>query len=432
MSLKVNTNILSVDAQRNLAITRLDLSKTMEKLSSGLRINKAADDAAGLAISEKMRTQIRGYSQALSNAQDGINLIQTTEGALNETETILHRMRELAIQASNDTLVTSDRQKIQEEVSQLRTELTQIAWRTEFNSRKLLDGSVDDTKIGAEATADVKQNMRVGQENITIPMFSDLLSNVSATTVTGAGSAGPRTAATVDAAFQFKIVAWQMNGSSPVSVAVEVRSSLDGLVTTIRLGVGLTANPGGTNGIYTLTVGTNGVNMSIGQVNVSFANISVSDIGKTALIQVIARKEAVTVDKSLTLHVGPNEGQFVKVGMEDMTANSLRLERITFVGTTDEDCRMLAQSSIGVLDDALERVNSFRARLGAVQNRLESNIRNMNVTKENLQNSESSIRDTDFAKETANLTRAQIMVQAGTAILSQANADPQSALTLLK
>ena len=429
--LKVNTNIMSIDSQRNLGISRLALSKTMEKLSSGLRINKAADDAAGLAISEKMRTQIKGYGQALNNAQDGINLIQTAEGALNETETLLHRMRELAIQASNDTLVTSDRQKIQEEVKQLREELTQIAWRSEYNTRKLFDGSADYTRTAIEATADVKQNMRVGQENITIPMFGDLLSNLSATTITGAGSAGPRTAATVDAAFQFKIVAWQMNGSAPVSVAVEVRSSIDGLVTTIRLGLGV-ANPGGTNGIYTLTVGTNGVNMSIGQVNVSFANISVSDIGKTALIQVTARKEAVTVDKALTMHVGPNEGQFVKIGLEDMTANALRLERITFVGTTDEDCRMLAQSSMGVLDDALEKVNTMRAKLGAIQNRLESNIRNMNLAKENLQNSESSIRDTDFAKETAELTRSQIMVQAGTAILSQANADSQNALSLLK
>ena len=427
--LRINTNSMAVNAQRNLGISSLAYAKSMEKLSSGLRINRAADDAAGLAISEKMASQINGISQGVNNAMDGINLIQTAEGAVTETETILQRMRTLAVQASNDTLVQSDRSKIQEEVKQLREELTQIAWRSEFNTRKIFDGSAAATAVDINGSAEVKQNMRVGQENITIPMFGDLLSNVSATTVTGPAS--PRTAATVDAAFQFKIVAWQMNAAAPVSVAVEVRSSIDGLVTTIRLGLGV-ANPGGTNGIYTLTVGTNGVNMSIGQVNVSFANISVSDIGKTALIQVTARKEAITVDKALTMQVGPNEGQFVKIGFDDMSANALRLERVSFVGTTDEDSRMLAQNAIGVIDDALEKVNTMRARIGAVQNRLESNIRNLNVTKENLTNSQSAIRDTDFTSESTNLTKQQIMVQAGTSILTQANVNSQNALSLLR
>ena len=215
----------------------------------------------------------------------------------------------------------------------------------------------------------------------------------------------------------------------PVSTAIEVRSSVDGLLTTIRLNVAGNVN------FITLTVGTGASIVTVGQVELNgnmMNQVSLCDIGKTSMVQVTAKQEAVTVDKALTFQVGPNEGQFIKVGIQDMTAKALRLETITLVGTNDEDSRMKAQSMIGVVDDALERVASVRAKLGAMQNRMESTVRSLTITSENTSASESRIRDADMAKETAALTRSQILVQAGTAILAQANVNPQTALQLLQ
>ena len=424
MTLRVNTNILAINAQRTLNIHHNDLSKVFEHLSSGLRINRAADDSAGLAISEKMRSQIRGLNQAMANSQDDINLIQTAEGALNESQTILHRMRELAIQSANDTLVNSDREKVQQEIEQLRLELTEIAKRTQFNGRNLLDGSVASSTIGSNASLDISQNIRVGDVQLTIPDLKDFI--LGSSLIVSAGST--RTLATTDVAYQFKIVPWQQSAASdPISTAIEVRSSLDGLLTVIQLGIGLDPT------IISLTVGV-GLNLvTVAAVSVDYSNlISLCDINKTAMVQVIARKEPVTLDSSLTMHVGPNEGQLLKFGIDDMSARALRLETLSLVGTTDEDSRLKAQNAIGVLDSALERISSLRAKLGAYQNRLESKIKTLSITSENTSNSESAIRDVDVAKETAALTRAQILVQAGTAILAQANATPQAALELLK
>ena len=200
MGLRINTNIMSLNAQRNLGINNLSLQKTFERLSSGLRINRAADDAAGLAISEKLRSQIRGLNQALANTQDGINLIQTTEGALEETTTLLQRMRELSVQAANDTNTNSDRQKIQEEIMQLREELTKIANLTEFNTRKLLNGDAAASKTDVPPTALLKQNIRVGDTLLTFPNIKDFIGTVTALNT-------PQI--TTDAAFQFKLIAWQ-------------------------------------------------------------------------------------------------------------------------------------------------------------------------------------------------------------------------------
>lgn len=406
---------MSLNAQNNLGINNLALQKTFERLSTGLRINKAADDAAGLAISEKLRSQIRGLNQAIANTQDGINLIQTTEGALNETQTLLQRMRELAVQAANDTNTDSDRQKIQTEIEQLRLELTKIATVTEFNTRKLLDGSAQAAKTQVNPQTFLKQNIRVGDTLATFPDIKNFVNTIQLAT----------TGVTTDASFQLKLVSWQ-NASAvdPVSLAIEVRSSVDGLLTTMRLGTGtislVTLTVGG---IVVVTVGINGAN----------ADVSVCDLGKTVLIQAIARQNPVTmVDNALTFQVGPNEGQYIKLGIDDMTSKALRLETIVLVGTTDEDSRLKAQNMLGVVDDALERVSTLRAKLGAMQNRMESTIRNLSITSENTSASESRIRDADMAKETAALTRSQILVQAGTAILAQANVNPQTALQLLQ
>jgi flagellin len=414
MGLRINTNIASLNAQRNLSATNQTLGKTFERLSSGLRINRAADDAAGLAVSEKLRTQIRGFSQAIANAQDGVNLIATAESGIDQSSQILQRIRELSLQSASDTLVNEDREKIQEEVNQLRLELTRIAETTEFNTRKLLDGTIASTTFGSDATISIKQNVRVGDTAATVPALQTFIASAQVST----------TGATLDTAFQLKFVSYQTAANDPVSVAIEVRSSVDGVLTTIQLGNGAPI-PATTNVL--LTVG----GVAIGTLELNTSGISLSDIGKTSLVQVVAARAAVTTDQALTFQVGANEGQFMKMGVQDLRASALRLETINLLGTNDEDSRVKAQNAIGAVDEALDYVNTVRARLGAFQNRVEYTISNLQVSRENLTASESRIRDADIAAETANLTRSQILVQAGTAVLSQANVSPQSALSLL-
>jgi flagellin len=419
MALRINTNVDAIKAQRFFGMNQATLSKTLERLSSGLRINRAADDAAGLAISEKMRTQIRGFAQGIANAQDGVNLIATAEGAIDTTNKILQRMRELAIQSANDTLTQTDRGKIQSEVDQLRLELTRVAETTEFNTRTLLDGTIAGTTFGEDASISIEQNVRVGNTALTVPNIVDFVTGTEVTTAGGA---------TTDVAFQLKFVSYQNGGStSPVSVGVELRSSLDGLLTFVELGNG----PVATELILTM-YGSAGTAFAAGTVGIDASTISTGDIGKTAMLQLTARRDAVTSDSALTFHIGPNEGQFVKMGVDDIRAAALRLESLRLVGTDDEDSRLKAQNAIGALDQALDHINTIRARLGAFQNRIEFSVSNLTISKENITAAESRIRDADMAVETAQLTRSQILVQAGTAVLSQANFAPQSALSLLQ
>jgi flagellin len=421
MGLRINTNVSALNAQRNLLTNQRGLSKTLERLSSGLRINRAADDAAGLAISEKLRTNIRGLSQAIANSQDSINLVATAEAGIDTTSQILQRVRELAIQSANDTLTNNDREKIQVEIDQLREELTRVADTTNFNTRKLLDGSIAGTALAQNATMEIEQNLRVGDTAATVPVLADFIDS-TASVVSG-------TTATLDVAFSVKFISFQSSGTAPVSVAMEVRSSAEGVLFTQEVGAGaavavtqITLSFGQTTGGGIATLAT---------LSVDGSSVSLGDIGKSALIQVTARRDAVTTDSALTFHVGANEGQIVRIGVSNLSASALRLEAVNVVGSNDEDSRIKAQNAIGVIDQALEFVNTARARLGAFQNRVENTISNLSIARENLSASESRIRDADFASETAALTRSQILVQAGTAVLSQANVSTQGALNLL-
>lgn len=277
MALVINQNIAAIDAHRNLVLTGMDMSKAMERLSSGLRINRAADDAAGLAISEKLRSQVRGLNQGIRNAQDGISLIQTAEGALNETHSILQRMRELAVQSANGTYTDSDRANIQAEFKQLQDEIQRIAQQTEFNGMNLLNSTT----------------------------------------------------------------------------------------------------------------------------------FSVSGID---------------------FQVGANQQQTINAKINLMNADSLGVSSASIAVSS----ATLAQSAISAIDGAIQLVSTNRANLGAVQNRLEHTIANLGVAAENLTASESRIRDADMGQEMVNFTRAQILQQAGTAMLAQANVAPQAVLQLLR
>jgi len=436
MAIRVNTNIASLNAQRNLANTNQMLNKTLERLSSGLRINRAADDAAGMAVSEKMRTQVRGFTQAIANAQDASNFIATAESGLDQTTQILQRIRELSIQSASDTLVNSDRKKIQVEVNQLIQELDKIAETTEFNTRALLDGSLEQAAAAEDATLDIKSNIRVGDGT-----FRDMLGAVSIG-VTAAQDAAFTVTVLQNASGAALGFTGANGGASALAVpdgafVLEVRSSRNDAVAYLNVGTGAAgASLDLSTGTLFTTVASSITN-SLGAAvtaTVAFnagAALSADDVGKTATFQVIAQREAVAQDNALTFHVGANEGQFLKMGVQDMRAQALRVEGLDLFGSTDAESRLRAQNAIGVMDQALEYVANVRSRLGAMQNRVEYRIANMQVARENLAAAESRIRDADIAAETANLTKAQILVQAGTAVLTQANISPQSALNLL-
>jgi flagellin len=415
MAMRIATNLASLQTQRYLGIQQQGLSQSLERLSSGLRINRAADDAAGLAISETLKAQIGGTRAASANAQDTINLIQTAEGGLEATTDMLQRLRELAVQAANDTYTLSDRAKIQEEVEQLKQELTRTARTTQYNGRTLLDGSLASASQSQAATAKVTTSAMVGAGS---PQ-TDLIASVG-TPYWGDGTPGP---VTTNMAVDFRIE----DGLNPGEIAIHVIGS-DGSDFYIDDFNG----PGGGGPFQGVTLGLNMNNNVAVQLTFGSAVLTAADVNKTATVQVVAGKAATGTDNALSFHIGANEGQTVRFGFDDMTAAGLGLETASVAGTTDQLARLGAQTLIGAADEALRRVNVSRARLGAMQNRLGHTIANLAVADENLSASNSRIRDTDVARESAELTRRQILTQAGTAMLAQANATGRNALSLLQ
>jgi flagellin len=390
MGLRINQNIAALNAHRNLSITDVALSKSLERLSSGLRINRAADDAAGLAISEKLRGQVGGLKGAIANAQDGIKLIETAEGALNEVSSILQRMRELAVQAANDTATDEDRAQIQKEVNQLIAEIKRISATTEFNTKKLLNGSITGNVEARSASAEISANERVGSTP------ADFITSVSA-----------NASVDEDAVIQLKVISDGTNTSVVVSKATSTGAPTE--VTTVAAEA--TA--------IEVAVGS-------GTVTITVAAATSTDAGKVAYVKVLGAIDAVTTDNSLAFMIGANQGQVVKLGIADMSSESLRIEGLKV------DTMLNAQNAIGVIDWAINRVSTERAKLGALENRLEHTIANLGIAQENLTAAESRIRDVDMALEVSKLTRNQVLLQSGVAMLAQANASPQAVLALLR
>jgi flagellin len=377
----INTNILSLNAQRNLSASQSSLATALQRLSSGLRINSAKDDAAGLAISERFTAQIRGLNQAVRNANDGISLSQTAEGALVEVGNNLQRIRELAVQSANATNSDSDRASLQAEVDQLLSEIDRVANQTSFNGVKLLDGSFASAvfQVGANAG-----------ETITVAVSID--ANVAAL----GGDVTTSTAESDVAISDLGIVA---AGSLTIN-AVDV-GALSAVGTTSQR-------------VAQVVNAINGVSVQTG-VNASYN----ATTGKIELLSDAAFTVGGTDDGTQTSFNG---------------AGGLASTDTTVTGITTLDVSSYAGATLAIqqIDAALTEVNSSRGTFGAVQNRFESVIANLTTTAENLTASRSRIRDADFAAETASLTRAQILQQAGIAILAQANAAPQNVLGLLR
>ena len=377
----INTNIQSLNAQRSLGASQNSLSTSMQRLSSGLRINSAKDDAAGLAISERMGSQVRGLNVAVRNANDGISLAQTAEGALGQVGNNLQRMRELSVQASNGTNSQVDRDALDTEFTQLKAEIQRVAEQTSFNGRNLLDGSF--TGVAFQVGANAGQSITIAS-----------IANVQTAALGGATT--------------------RVTGAVGASGMTDFANAIaDGGLTINTVNVGAIAGAGSAQ-------------ERAGQVAEAINRVS-------AQTGVGASYDAVSGQLSLT------SASAIAVGGAAATATDTGLVAGSFgVSTTTTGITSLnvssytnSQMSITQLDKAIASVNSSRASLGAIQNRFESVVSNLQVNSENLSASRSRIMDADFAQETANLSRSQILQQAGTAMVAQANQLPQSVLKLL-
>lgn len=443
--MRINHNIASLNTYRQLTANSVTGNKSLEKLSSGLRINRAGDDAAGLAISEKMRAQIRGLDQSARNAQDGISMIQSAEGALNETHSILQRMRELAVQAANDTNSASDRLEIQKEVNQLTGEVTRIGNNTEFNTKKLINGDLTGAGTGATqaiftltamdtifATSGNSYKFKVGSEEYTITASSALATGTysvatATKTVTVSQTAGTGTAAaaalnalgnadTSINAFDFTFAA-----AAATSITITAKSTgdyagIDGnSAVTVTYGQAAymaktTSGADGTNGEVKLQVGAN--------VSQQFS-VSVSDMRSLTNLKVAGTTSAAA-------HGVHASAYFYTETLTDVTTTGTDEYGLDVTSATK------ATAAVAVIDDAISSVSTERAKLGAYQNRLEHTINNLGTSSENLTAAESRVRDVDMAKEMMEFTKNNILMQAAQAMLAQANQMPQGVLQLLR
>lgn len=405
--MRIQHNIMAMNAYRNYSTNTSALSKNLEKLSSGYKINRAGDDAAGLAISEKMRAQITGLDVAQKNAKDGISLVQTAEGALTEVHDMLNRMVELADQSANGTYDGTDRTQLQKEVEQLKSEIDRIADSSNFNGIKLLDGTMGEraTNVGTAVANGVKNISILGGGRgsaATTITFSAAVSSSGTVTLTASGSvAGVKWVAVPDGTSNATAPTYTLDGTKGGSVtfkAVVDRTSTSALAADLDFYEGMTVTVTVSAANSTGAYGTSSVTASIGNAS------------------------------GLSLQIGDTSDSYnqLDVSIGDMHADKLGLSDVNIGTQTD------AQAAIDVIKDAINKVSDVRGTLGASQNRLEHTINNLGVMEENIQNAESAIRDTDVADEMMAYTKNNILIQSAQAMLAQANQVPQGVLQLLQ
>jgi len=496
MSSIINTNINSLNAQRNLGLNQMSLAASMQRLSSGLRINSAKDDAAGLAISERFTTQIRGLNQAVRNANDGISLSQTAEGALAEVTSNLQRIRELAVQSANATNSTSDRAALNQEVTQRLAEIDRVASQTSFNGSKVLDGSFGNAtfQVGADVgqtiSIGLNTSMRQSAIGAAAAVTSTTLNTIAGTPATAStATMGGFTQATSSASgqvFTFKagtttiftkttttavenVTAAEIDGATGLGSAT-VQSSLAAAGITFsgtaQAGTLVFSKADGTSfttaitstfatapGVFATGIGatTNGVpavspapvtvanNFSIAigagtAVNVANGSYTTAQslvdavntaMGGKGIASIDATTGAMTISSSEAITVAGSVGN-TTLGLAATTATSGSLLTVSVTDVASSN------DAIQRVDSALTSVSTLRSTFGAIQNRFDSVIASLSTTSENLSASRSRVQDADFAAETANLSRAQILQQAGTAMVAQANQLPQGVLALLR
>lgn len=387
MAAIINTNVISMNAQRNLNGSQNALATTLQRLSSGLRINGAKDDAAGLAISERMTSQIRGFNQATRNANDAISMSQTAEGALGEIGNNLQRIRELAVQSRNASNSASDRTALNNEVQQLKSEIDRVASTTTFNGIKLLDGTFTNQafQVGANVGETISIASIVNAQSSALGTTTTYSTSVAGATVTGFATPADDIVAG----------ALKINGVDVGAITAGGSAAAQGVA--VKNAINLVS---GTTGVTASDDGAGKVTLS----STSSAGITVAMSGT-----------ATTARTGLT------------AGTNAATATTAAGFASLKIDTTAN-----ADTAISSMDSALSSLNAARADLGAYQNRFSSAVSNLQTASENLSASRSRIMDADFAAETASLSRNQVLQQAGTAMLAQANAMPQSVLTLLR
>ena len=419
MGMVVQHNMTSMNANRNLGVSSSNLAKSTEKLSSGYKINRAGDNAAGLAISEKMRGQIRGLDQASSNAEDGISLIQTAEGALTETHSIIQRMRELAVQSASDTNTDDDRTQIQNEIDQLTQEVDRIANTTEFNTKKLLNGdrkgavSQKDGTNKIEGTfvnslVNVKtslSDMKAIRDTdvIRIEFTKDVTSVIASDGVVVKSLHG--TADGTDLSYSKMMISENGNIKFQSNATMKVS---DGKYIVSEEGTE-----------YSFAVS-------------GWENIKAGDVITITLGEAVATTPAATGKDALRLQIGANAGQEVALGINSMKTQDLDIADKTTGKGLDVSTQNGASMAVEAYDMAIQKVSTERAKMGAMQNRLEHTISNLDTSAENLQSAESSLRDTDMAEEMTRYSKNNILMQAGQSMLAQANQSNQGVLSLLQ
>ena len=502
----VNTNISSLNAQRSLGLNQSSLTASMQRLSSGLRINSAKDDAAGLAITDRMTSQIRGSNQAARNANDGISLAQTAEGALAEVTTNLQRLRELAVQSSNSTLSSTDRDSLQAEYTQLSSEITRVASQTQFNGINLLDGTFTNQnfQIGANASQTIAINAignakstALGVQQITLDgtLTGSLMDASEDKVDNGIAASSTLTISTVNGGKSDPVIYSANSDAKAIAASINMAAKGVGITATASNSVtlnGLTTSGSATGDKITMTL--NGKTLSadgvtaddysklVQQINLQtestgvvaaysrtgsnnsltltaadgrdivLADFQSSSADATVKLSKAEDSKAVdplTTVKTVTLTSGASDTStsvgtvmlsssqgsiftstdatgdvFAQAGVNNSTLSSVADTKITSVAG--------AQNALDVIDGALAAVDASRGQLGAMQNRFTSVVNTLQTTAENLTASRSRIQDADFAQETASLSRAQILQQAATSMVAQANQAPQGVLSLLR
>jgi len=487
MASVINTNVASLNSQRNLSTSQASLNTSIQRLSSGLRINSAKDDAAGLAISDRMNSQIKGMTQATRNANDGVSMAQTAEGALSSSGDILQRVRELAVQSSNSSNSASDRKALQTEVTQLTSELNRIANTTEFNGQKLMDGSMgtanfqvganagqlismnganfntgtygnnstgangttvaDDAAVAKDATVTVagsqgKQTYTTKEGDTAKEVAAGVNAMSGETGVTASARTDAQLTATAKASYSLTI---QSNNSEAVDISFTVGDKTDanGFASAISAfnaqsaKTGVTASYDSANGGGIKLSQADGNTIKIGNSADSSAEIKMGnyDADGTAQTGVAIANEANAAASALGRVTFDSDKSFAVTEGAGAAATGLGLAAnsdLKSVANLDISTFDGAQAAIKIADAALSAVNGQRAEYGALQSRFESAISNLSSSTENLSASRSRIVDTDFASETAKMTRGQILQQAGTSMLAQANSLPNGVLSLLR
>jgi len=459
MALSVFTNVASLKGQRQLGKVTSNLEKSFERLSSGLRINSAADDSAGLAITERMDAQIRGMDQARRNAADGVSLAQTVESGLGEVNGILQRLRELSVQAANDTNTSSDRSALDEEASQLISSLDQIASSTEFNGRKVLDGTTTSLTFQTGANNSADQAVTVSLGGVRAGQLGQMASAegnaVDGSAITGANVTINGTTIVASSSYGSDVgnAVGNEQDSSAYAKAKAINASSAGVkananATGVNNGAFVTTGPNYTLQINGTTIFQSGeaatVEDLVNQVNLHSDETGVTaNIGGTSIqlsaadgrnITVAGAQQGFTAATTRgTITLSDTDNITVGAGTTVIgAAASIVVDSDNLNTKVDLNSRGGALESIDRLDSAIERVLDLRGKMGATQNRLETTSSNLAAISENVTAAKGRIRDADFASEAANLTRNQILQQAASAMLSQANSAPNQALGLLR